>query len=310
MPNLIDMVGRLIAVAFLCALFVASHRFETNVPVYSECDGQNPPECLHNRSGVDADKSNGAPNTYLKAVSHVIPLVAITKGVFKFQPMSSFRNNGYAYRRAVRGRAHNQIEFRDGKREVSVIPYLETHLNASGLPIHKLHVPVSNQHMLIGLNFGLPFYGSGLPLYRSQCSKGKADTSTANDDQQSCQDVVNKGQLIASTPRFVFFCAWVCASSLIIRGIGGSVWAGGYIDRSARRQWGGGLLVIFGYLGFCTSLLSMVFDCLPWNWRRCLRDGEEEGQEYKPHSGIIVAKAKAANQSLSEWIRSTIHAVL
>jgi hypothetical protein len=120
--------------------------------------------------------------------------------------------------------------------------------------------------------------------------KGETHAGTADDDQKSREDVIGKGQFVGSTPGFVFLCVWVCVLSPIGGAFGGAIFACGYLDRNIKRQWSGGLLAIFGYMIFCTSLLSMVFDCLPWNWGSCLRNGEEQGEEYKPHREITVTQ--------------------
>jgi hypothetical protein len=128
-----------------------------------------------------------------------------------------------------------------------------------------------------------------LPLYGPKRPEGETHTKATDDNQQCRQDVISQGEFVGSTPRFVFWCSLFCILSLTVGAFGGAIFFGGWVDRSVSRKWVGGLLAILGYLGFCSSLFTMIFDCLPWNWRRCLQESKY-GNEHELHTEITVTR--------------------
>jgi len=129
-----------------------------------------------------------------------------------------------------------------------------------------------------------------LPLYSSKRSKSEAHAKTPNNDQQSRQDVISKGQFVGSSPGFVLFGCLVFILSLIAGALGGAIFFDGLADGNARRKCGGGLLAVLGYLSFCFSLLTMVFDCLRWNWNSCLQSTDQHGYKCELHVYITVTQ--------------------
>jgi IS1 family transposase len=128
----------------------------------------------------------------------------------------------------------------------------------------------------------------GLLLNTLQSSNGYARTNSADQNKQSREYYIQvvppvlyyrHGDRFSDEYGFWCICgAWLLSGLLIFFGCG-RLW-------DKRR---------FGLLLFCSGLLldavattSGVIGCLPWNWGRCLKDGQEHSEWKNSHGGDTV----------------------
>ena len=64
---------------------------------------------------------------------------------------------------------------------------------------------------------------------------------------------------------------------------------GGYFIDRGTRLWGWGLIGL-GLLGGLLATLSGIIGCLPWDWWRCLKDGQDHSEYQNSHSGDTVTQ--------------------
>jgi IS1 family transposase len=121
----------------------------------------------------------------------------------------------------------------------------------------------------------------GLPAYGYRSSKG-------DHYKEASQNVVGEGQLISATPRLrLFLAVWMEVGSLIVACIGTAVFVVAIIKHNNRGRWVGGGLALVGYLGFCTSLVSLFIDRLPWEWLQWLQYEDEHSQNEVFHGSQL-----------------------
>jgi len=131
-----------------------------------------------------------------------------------------------------------------------------------------------------------------LPLYSSKRSKSETHTESANEDQQPSENhvgavppirlrIYRHGGQFADNYGFLCIClGWVIAGVLVFLG------SGRVLDK---RSAGWSLLTV-GVLLDILATCSGFIGCLPWNWWRCLHDGQEHSNNQEFHGSINVTQ--------------------
>jgi len=125
----------------------------------------------------------------------------------------------------------------------------------------------------------LPFHAKTLPFYRLQGSVCRTNAKNTNYDQNCTEHPTcavypipryrHGGKFGDSYGLLCVWAVWIIAALLI--------WGG--IESFSRRRRFSGWCLIFGDLGpdFLVSATCAI-GCLPWDWWRCLHDGQERSQ--------------------------------
>lgn len=139
---------------------------------------------------------------------------------------------------------------------------------------------------------GLISHALSLPFYSSEGSIGGAHPYNAYYNQDSAKSPACLIHPIPSyrhggefADSYGLLCVWGCWM------LGGGLFARGLLRKVLRRRSGGDwALMLSGALFSFIGALIGAIGCLPWNWWRCLHDGQEHTQNQGFHVPITVTQ--------------------